>query len=55
MGVDSDCTVEAEYNGVRVGTDCDDAGQNVQTTDIGASIGAGADVADLRWAVQNLP
>ena len=45
VGVNSNCTLETAYDEVRLETDCDDADQNVQPTDIGASLGAGVEVA----------
>lgn len=44
VGVNSNCKLEAVYDEVRLETDCNDADQNVQPTDIGASIGAGVEV-----------
>ena len=45
VGVNSGCTLETTYEEVRLETDCDEAEQNVQPTDIGASLGAGVEVA----------
>jgi len=45
VGVNSGCTLETVYDEVRVEMDCNEADQNVQPTDIGASLGAGVEVA----------
>lgn len=45
VGVNSNCTLETAYDEVRLEMDCNDADQNVQPTDIGASLGAGVEVA----------
>ena len=45
VGVNSNCTLETAYDEIRLETDCDDADQNVQPTDIGASLGAGVEAA----------
>ena len=45
VGINTNCTLETAYDEIRLETDCNDADQNVQPTDIGASLGAGVEVA----------
>ena len=45
VGIKTRCAIETASEGISVEIDCDEAEQNVQPTDIGASLGAGIDVA----------
>ncbi len=45
VGIKTHCAIETAAEGISVKVDCDEAEQNVQPTDIGASLGAGFDLA----------